>query len=65
MAENRNSPPNEGEITVDPSDSTNSSRRRSSGRNHKKNRYRKNDPSKNSTFKGPLAGYETYIYNIP
>lgn len=54
--ENGNSPPNE-------SSGSSNSRRRNNGRSNKK-KNRQNNNANSSSFKGPLVGYENYVYDV-
>ena len=65
MAENWNSrPPDIGGEVTETSGGSSNSRHRNNGRNSKKDRKNLPNNNPNNSFKGPLTGYETYVYDV-
>ena len=64
MSDSGASPPENGNPPPNESSGSSNSRRRNNGRNKKNNKNKQNNSTNGSSFKGPLVGYESYVYDV-
>ena len=64
MSDSGASPPENGKPAAESSNGSSNFRRRNNGRNNKKSNKNRQNNNTNSSFKGPLAGYESCVYDV-